>query len=182
MLFTAPALDFLLAYLLSLSFRHLVCLLSSRDRVWILTQQLCFGFYSCKALCSHHPVDWGCVCAFFLSNTKPLRNSLLCTCTIFAKEVFASAQDICTLHLPWAFPVVKESMIKWSCSSQCTSVKYMMGNNAGESPLQDWGFHLLIWWVSSWISGLRHILLYNRDAVDSNPLSQVISSLSVLST
>lgn len=31
----------------------------------------------------------------------------------------------------------------------------------GKSPLQDRSFHLLIWWVSSWISGLRHTLLCN---------------------
>lgn len=42
MLFTALALDFLLAYLPSLSFRHLVCFLLSRDKAWIVTQLLCF--------------------------------------------------------------------------------------------------------------------------------------------
>lgn len=58
-LFTDPPLDFLLACLLSSSFRHLVCLLLSRDRAWILTQLLCCGCYGRKALCSHQAADWG---------------------------------------------------------------------------------------------------------------------------
>lgn len=192
---TVLALDFLLACLLSLSFRHLVCLLLSRDRAWILTQLLCLGFNGCKDLRSRRAVDWRQLLAllffcfflllsfFQLSETKATQLFLfMCMCFFYF--------EVCDpLELCKTYPL---NMTLSHCSSAMKHNETQLNHSVHDceiydsegkkSPLQDRGFHSLIWWLSSWTSGLRHILLYNRDTVDSNPLLQVISSLSVLST
>lgn len=119
-LFTAPALDFLLAYLPALSFRHLVCLLLSRDGARILTQMLCFRFYGWKALCSHQADDWGRVSElpfsfFFSLNQTKTRKALLSlsVCMCFYANLCPT--------LIWSFLYM--------------FVKYMIGSNGGEKPI-----------------------------------------------
>lgn len=134
------------------------------------------GFMAVK-LCVHTMllIEAGCQRFFFHRAIQKLFRCVhvlygRCMCLLFftCSPLYMHFTYIQHFIPPCAIVACKGSMIKWSWSILCMFEKHMMGKNAGKSPLQDGGFHLLIWWESSWIRGLRHILLYNRDTVDWN--------------
>ncbi len=85
----------------------------------------------------------------------PLSSSVyMCMCIPASVSTFLCAALCIFARNLWDIAAAKWSMMKQSWSILSLVVKYMIGHSAAKSSSQNRSFHVLIWWVSSWISGL----------------------------